>query len=135
MELSLKKYLASALKFFASFLLSAILCFVLYFIGENESLVLIVPTIACMILLLLAGYYFAMFLVYRKKCANFIPVEGTVFNWEAGSKFSGSIILSVEGKEYSTSSYFSYEECKELVGKTISYAIIDETLFVYEIKN
>lgn len=135
MELSLKKYLISALKFFASFLLSAILCFVLCFIGNNEAFVLIVLPIACMILLLLAGYYFAMFLNFRKKCSNFMPVEGVVFNWEAGSKFSGSIIVNVEGEEYSTSSYFSYEECKALVGKTISYAIIDETLFVYEIKN
>ena len=77
-----------------------------------------------------------MFFVYKNKCKNFTPVEGVITNWEAGFyRFTGGVIIKVDDKEYSTSAYFSNEECKELVGKSISYALIDETLFIYEIKD
>ena len=75
-----------------------------------------------------------MFFIYKKKCKGFTPAEGVIMNWEPGFyRYTGSVIIKVDNKEYSTSAYFNYEDCKELVGKTISYAIIDEILFIYRI--
>ena len=138
MEVSLKKYLISALKWFAAFLFIIVLCIAVCFIDtiDKELFFAIIIPISCIVLLLPAGYYTTMFFVFKKKCRNFTPVEGVITNWETGFyRYSGSVIVEIDGKEYSTSSYFSHEECKELVGKMISYAIINETLFIYDFKN
>lgn len=82
------------------------------------------------------AYYLIMFFVLKRKCKNVTPKDGVISNWEAGFyRYTGGVIIKIDDTEYSTSAYFSNEECKELIGKTISYAIIDETLFIYEIKN
>ena len=76
-----------------------------------------------------------MFFVFKKKCESATPVDGVIANWEAGSfRYTGAVIVKVDDKEYSTSAYFSNEEAKEMVGKTVSYAIISDTLFIYEVK-
>ncbi len=49
-------------------------------------------------------------------------------------RYTGAVIIKTDDKEYSTSAYFSQEEAKEMVGKKVSYAIISDTLFIYEIK-
>lgn len=138
MPLSLKKYLTSTLKWFIAFVLVGVMCLCVCFVDNIDKgvfLAIVVP-ISCITLLLPVVYYFARFLIFKRKCMNVTPVEGVIANWEAGEyRYTGRIIVNVDGKEYSTSSYFNYEECKELVGKTISYAIIDEILFIYEIKN
>ena len=73
--------------------------------------------------------------VFKKKCESVTPVDGVIANWEAGFfRYTGAVIVKVDDKEYSTSAYFSNEEAKEMVGKTVSYAIISETLFIYEVK-
>jgi len=139
MELSLKKYLMSAAKLLALFLFIGILCLVVCFVDTIDTgifLALVIP-VSCIFLLFPAGYYCWIFFVFNKKSKNIAPVEGVVTNWEAGFFYrgTGGIIVNVDGKEYATSAYFSCDECKQLVGKTVSYAIIDETLFVYEIKD
>lgn len=138
MKLSLKKYLTASLKWFAPFVFIGLVCLFLWLADTIDTgmFLFIAVVIDGIFLLPPAGYYFVMFLVFRKKCTNFTPVEGIVANWKTGFyRYTGSIIVNVDGKEYSTSAYFSNEECKELVGKTISYAIIGETLFIYEIKD
>ena len=73
--------------------------------------------------------------VFKKKCESATPVDGVIANWEAGFfRYTGAVIVNVDDKEYSTSAYFSNEEAKEMVGKTVSYAIISDTLFIYEVK-
>ncbi len=138
MPLSLKKYLTSALKWLIAFVLVGVMCLSVCFVDNIDTgvfLAIVVP-ISCIALLLPGGYYLARFLAFKKKYMNVVPVEGVIANWEAGDyRYTGRIIVNVDGKEYSTSSYFNYEECKELVGKTVSYAIIDEILFIYEVKN
>ena len=136
MALSLKKYLASALKWLIPFALLEVLLVVLRLTESAEAeLFAMVTMVSVFCLLLPGGYFLTMFFVYRKRCKSFSPTEGVIVNWQAGFyRYTGSVIVNVDGKEYSTSAYFSQEECKELVGKAISYAIIDETLFIYEIK-
>ena len=136
MELSLKKYLSTALKWLTPFVFLELLICILYFTSITEAGLFAIINIVNIVCLLIPGAYFLiMFFVYKQKCKNFIPTEGVISNWETGFyRYTGSVIVKVDDKEYSTSAYFSNEECKELVGKNISYAIIDETLFIYEIK-
>ena len=75
-----------------------------------------------------------MFFVYRKKRNNYTPIEGIVTNWTKGFyRNTGSVIVKFNDEEYSTSECFSYEECKNLIGKNILFAIIDEKLFIYKV--
>jgi len=137
MALSLKKYLVSALKFSIAFTFLTLICIGVSLVDTIDTgvFVVIVIPVSVIMLLLPAGNYFALFFAYRKKCTAIIPEEGIVANWEAGYfRGSGSIIVIVNGVEFSTSAYFRHDECKDLVGKTILYTIFDDTLFVYEIK-
>lgn len=136
MKLSLSKYLISALKWVALFALIEVLLLASWLTDTLETGIFLFITVAIngVCTLLPAGYSFVMFLVCKKKCESYTPVEGVVSNWAAGFfQHTGSIIVKVDGKEYYTSAYFSHDEAKELVGKRVSYAIIDELLFVYEI--
>lgn len=138
LQLSLRKYLSSFIKSFASFLVVILLCVSVVFIdGINTGvfLALVLP-ISSLILLFPAIYYLAMFFVFKKKCIGVTPMECTIATWEAGFfRYSGSIVVRIDEKEYSTSAYFSHAECRELVGKSALCAIIDDTLIVYEIKS
>lgn len=134
-KLTLSKYLTTSLKWLAPFAFLEILICVLYFSGIAEAtLFAMINVVNFVCLLLPGGYYLTMFIVFKKKCENATPVDGVIVNWEAGFfRYTGAVIVKVDDKEYSTSAYFSNEEAKELVGKTVSYAIIADALFIYEI--
>ena len=135
MGLSLKRYLSSAIRWLSVFaVLELVIC--LLHLAEVEATAIVFPSIVGFICLLPPGaYYLTMFFVFKKKCENVAPAEGVITNWEAGFyRYTGSVIIKDGGKEYATSAYFSQKEAKELVGKTVSYAIIGDTLFIYEIK-
>ena len=137
MAISLKKYLSTAFKWLIPFVFLEILIFILYFTELVQAgLFAIINAMDIICLLLPGAYYLIMFFVFRVKSKNFTPLEGVISNWETGFyRYTGSVILKIEDNEYSTSAYFSNEECKKLVGKTIFYAIINDILFIYEIKN
>lgn len=136
MELSLKKYLLSALNWLIPFAFLEILICFLYFTGNAGETLFACINITNFICLLPPGaYYLFMFFIYKKKCGNFTPTEGVIMNWEVGFfRGTGRVIVKVGEKEYSSSACFNHEEAKEMVGETISYAIIDDTLFIYGIK-
>ena len=135
-KLSLSKYLATSLKWLIPFVLLETLICVLHFSGIAQATLFAIVNVANFICLLLpGGYYLTMFFVFKKKCESAIHVDGVITNWEAGFfRYTGAVIVKVDDKEYSTSAYFSNEEAKEMVGKTVSYAIIADTLFIYEIR-
>ena len=137
MELSLRKYLSFALKWLIPFAFLEILICILFFTSVIKSGLFAFIFVINIICLLLPGAYFlTMFFIFKKKCKCFTPIDGVIVNWEAGFyRYTGSVIINSDGKEYSTSSYFTNEECKGLVGKHVSYAIIDEMLFIYEIND
>ncbi len=136
MELSLRKYLSTALKWLIQFVLLETLICLLSFTKTIRTGVLVVVNIADFVCLLLPGMYFLiMFFIFKNKCKKVVPADGVITNWEQGFyRHTGGVIIKVNDNEYSTSAYFSTEECKDLVGKSVSYAIINETLFIYEIK-
>lgn len=136
MELSTRKYLSTALKWLIPFVLLETLICLLLFTKTIGTGVFAVVNIANFVCLLLPGVYFSiMFFIFKNKCKKIVPADGVITNWEQGFyRYTGSVIIKLNDNEYSTSAYFSTEECKELVGKSVSYAIINETLFIYEIK-
>ncbi|MBR7116979.1 MAG: hypothetical protein IKC87_04645 [Clostridia bacterium] len=135
-KLTLSKYLTTALRWLMPFALLEILACVLYFTGIAEGYLFAVVNVVDFVFLLLpGGYYLAMFFVFNKKSKSTTPEDGVIINWESGFfRYTGSVIVKVDGKEYSTAAYFSQEEAKEMVGKAVSYAIIADTLFIYEVK-
>lgn len=136
MKLSLKKYLIFALKWLCPFAFLEILICLLRFTGIADGTLFAMVSVANIVCRLLPGaYYLIMFFVFKKKCENFMPTDAVITNWEAGFfRYTGGVIANVDGKEYATSAYFTQEEAKEMVGKNVSCAIIDDTLFIYEIK-
>ena len=136
-SLSLKKYLSSALMWLCPFVGLELLMVVLRLAKAAEASQFAWITLANIALLLLpGGYYLALFLLFKKKSEGITPTDGVIVNWEAGFfRFTGRVILQADGTEYATSAYFDQNEAKEMVGKTVSYAVIDDTLFLFEIKD
>jgi hypothetical protein len=137
MELSLKRYLISAVKWLSLFIAMQaliIICLIFDF-GKRGSLI-ISGIITFLFLLPFGIYYLYLFLFFKKKIKGVSPEEAIITNWQAGSfRYTGKLILNIDDKEYSTASYFSQEEAKSTVGKTVLYTIIDDTLFIYKIKD
>ena len=136
MPLSLHKYLISSLKWLASFLFILIFCFVLWFADVLSTSMLLLITVAIdgLFVFLPFAYYFAMFLIYKRKSKSYTPKEGKISNWEEGFfRYTASVIVCIDDNEYQSSAYFTPCEAKELVGKDITYALIDDTLFIYNI--
>ncbi len=136
MKLSLKRYLLSAIKWLSAFLGLEILICLFYLLDTKKSSSFIIINVMNFVILLPIGiYYLSLFFFFKKKCKDLTPKEAVVANWAAGSfRYTGKIIVKQDEEEYSTASYFSQEEAKNLVGKTVLYAIISDTLIIYEIK-
>ena len=86
-------------------------------------------------MLLIPGtYYLITFFIFKGKCKGVTPSEGIISNWKSGFyRYTGKVIIDIDDNEYSTAAYFASDECERLVGKTVSYAIINDKLFIYEI--
>ncbi len=137
MKLSLSKYLETTLKWFALFAFIEVFLLFGWLTSALETGIFLFITVAIngVCTLLPAVYYLVMYLNFKNKCERYTPVEGVVSNWEAGFfQRTGSVVVKVDGNEYWSSAYFSHDEAKDLVGKSVLYAIIDEILFIYETK-
>ena len=134
MKISLNKYLTYAVGLLLAFIgivaLSALIwifddvSFQLYFLVVISVVGLLVPSL----------YYFYLFFKLKKKSVDIILRDAVVCNWESTGRYSGRIIIEVGGEEYHSSSYFSHQECKDMVGQTVAYAIIDGILFIDSVK-
>ncbi len=131
-KLSLKKYRNMALKYFAA---AAFIELFGIFSGMLEGLEielsLIIATVICVIFLVIPGFvWLGLFFSYRKKSANVEPRVGYIKNWEATRRM-GKVVMIVDGKEVATPAYFSHSEAKELVGKTVEFAVFEDVLFLF----
>ncbi|MBQ7768806.1 MAG: hypothetical protein IJ403_07995 [Oscillospiraceae bacterium] len=88
-----------------------------------------------LIVLCVSVYYFYAYFSYQKKAKGLTPNIGTISNWKlSGHKsFWGCVVLNVDGVEYCSPNYFSAYEAEEMVGKQVSYVIVEETLLIYDI--
>ena len=132
----LKKYLITAFFYLGMFAIEFLLCLLLAFIkGLNIEMAMLIGSVLGLIVLLPAIYYFVWFFVFRKKCRSITPGEGIVVNWQLGFfKHTGSVSVKVNDREYSTGLVFFRDEAQGLVGKSVLYAVFDDVLFLYEIK-
>lgn len=133
MAYSLKRYRLAACRWLIPFVLWEVLIILLFATNIVNVTCLAIVSLANAVFLFLPGLYFlVMFWVFRRKSANAVPRDGVITNWGAGFyRYTGRVVIQSDGNTYATSAYFSADECQALVGTAVSYAIIDETLFLY----
>ena len=83
------------------------------------------------------AYNLYAYISYKNKSQNMTPSVGTISNWRISGYRNhwGCVILELGGKEYCSPNYFGAYEAEEMVGKEVSYIIIDDTLLIYNILN
>jgi hypothetical protein len=60
---------------------------------------------------------------------------GKIETWQVGFiRGFAKIIVKEKGKTYQTPAYFWRSEAEKLVGAQVSYCLLDNTLFIYEMK-
>ena len=83
------------------------------------------------------AYYLYAYMSYSKKAMDMIPEVGTICNWKSSGHRSrwGCVVLCHNETEYCSPYYFSTYEAEGMVGKDVSYVIIEDTLLIYDILN
>ena len=86
-----------------------------------------------------AAYYLYAYITYRKRCRDLVPQEGVIANWQvdtymgrASSRWA-RVTVKVDEKEYASPTCFRLDEAQAMVGKRVSYVILEDTLLIYEI--
>ncbi len=81
------------------------------------------------------AYNVFCYIAYQKKVKDMVPKIGTIFNWNLSGHRSrlGCVTLKVDEKEFCSPHYFMADDAENMVGKTVSYVIVDDTLLIYEI--
>lgn len=82
-----------------------------------------------------AAYHIYAYFSYQKKAENLTPSIGTISNWKLSGHrgYFGCVVLNLNGVEYCSPNYFQTYEAEEMVGKEVSYVIVEETLLIYEV--
>jgi len=83
----------------------------------------------------LAAYYTYAYVSYQKKVKNLTPSIGTISNWGLSDHKSywGHVVLDLDGVAYCSPDYFQTYEAEHMVGKKVSYVIVEDTLLIYEV--
>jgi len=134
MKISLNKYLVSAVGLLIAFICFGIILLALW-ISEDVGLKFyLLVALVCLGLLIPSVYDFCLYFKLKRKSVDVILREAVVYNWEAVGKYGGRVIIMIDDREMHTAAHFNRHECKEMVGKTVSYAIIDGILMIDSIK-
>lgn len=80
-----------------------------------------------------AYYYLIIAIILSKKSNNCEKQICKVNNWSSWARMFGRVSVLIEDKEYPTAAYFTGVEARSFVGKDISFCIIGETLFIFEV--
>lgn len=134
MKISLNKYLTYAVGLLLAFTGIGALSALIWIFDDDSFQNIFFVAIIVVGLLVPSLYYFYLFFKLKKKSVDVILRDAVVCNWESSGRYSGRIIIKVDDKEYKTSAYFSHQECKDMVGQTVLYAIIDGVLFIDSVK-
>lgn len=134
MKISLNKYLVHAVGTLIAFICLAIILIALWLFGDVDLKFYLLLALTVVGLLIPSIHDFYLFFKLRKKSADVILREAIVSNWESVGKYFGRILITVDDREMHTSAHFHHQECKEMVGKTVSYAIIDGILIIDSVK-
>ena len=98
----------------------------------GSALVVVVALVVVAVSAIRNGY---AYVVYQKKAAELTPQTGVIFNWGKASRRTpwGHVTLKHNGTEYESAPYFYHATAESMVGKEVSYVIVDDTLLIYEI--
>ena len=136
MKFTVKKYLQISLFWIG---MAAIMGLLIVFCnlaldGASAQLLTMVCAVVGIVELISGVYNLSNFFTYKKKCEEYTPAEGIIYNWSMGMpRGFGMLIVKVDDQEYTTGSYFYYWDCPNMVGKRVKYAIIDDVVILYEI--
>lgn len=133
--LSLKRFLFAALKRLIPFVCLEVLIVALFAAQiAGESLFAVVSLVNAVFLLFPGVTYLAQYVYYGKRCLGLTPTEGVVKTWQTGFfRYTGGLTVQVGGRDYETAACFGYDECRELIGKTVRCAVVGETVILYEV--
>ena len=130
-KLCFEKYRKNSILYSVSFLACLLLSAAMP--GEMQ----LIGGILSIIILGYAAYSIYAYFAYQKKVKDLTPCTGIISNWKVSGHRSswGCVVLNHEGVAYCSPNYFHTYEAEEMVGKAISYVILDDTLLIYEIFN
>lgn len=128
-KLCFEKYKKSSIIYILAFLA----CLLLSIAMPVEKRILAV--ILSLVVFSFATYYTYAYFSYQKKAKDLTPSIGTISNWKISGHRSawGCVVLNLNGVEYCSPNYFRTYEAEEMVGKEVSYVIVEDTLLIYEV--
>ena len=131
-KLCFKKYRNYTLLYSVLLIISTVLCLLISIVDAMGYVGLVMCLLgfgSCII------YYIYSYYSYGKKALGIEAQIGTIKNWNVSGYRArcASVVLCVDGKEYSSPNYFGIYEAQEMVGKQVSYIIIEDTLLIYAI--
>lgn len=133
----LKRYLKHGVIQVLIFIGLLLMCIVGAIIIDSEaSAALILPGMVAGGLYLIPGvYYIIRYFSYKKHLEQMSVRDGVIWNWELGYlRTNGAVAVKEDDREYLSSAIFSRDEAKDMVGSTISYAIVDDELVIIQVK-
>jgi len=88
-----------------------------------------------LVVFFVAAYHIYAYFSYQKKVKDLTPSIGTISNWKTSGYRSlwGCVVLKLNGVEYCSPHYFRTYEAEEMVGKEVSYVIVEDTLLIYDV--
>ena len=128
-KLCFEKYKKSSILYILAFLA----CLLLSIAMPEEKRILAV--ILSLVVFSFAAYYTYAYFSYQKKVENLTPSIGTISNWRVSGHRSswGCVVLNLNGVEYCSPNYFRTYEAEAMVGKEVSYVIVEDTLLIYDV--
>ena len=97
---------------------------------------LVIMVLIGVVALVIPGcYYLYMFFTAKKKCAKGKLRKGTVSNWSSGLRARALCRVKVKAgdSEYRSSALYSRWKASSMVGKRITYIILDDKLVVCDV--
>jgi hypothetical protein len=100
---------------------------------EEKILIGSVLLFGVLICSIVAGYPIYKYISLSKVCNYYSQQEGYVESYRLYKGYA-SLAVSVKGEIFHTKRMFPRGEAKDLVGRTVTCAYIDNELFIYNIK-
>ena len=137
MKLCFRKYCARFILFAVATVLTTTVSLLIVSVVPEDPQALLLLVVSLLVLAPFTAYNLICWLVYRKIGQKMQPQTATVVNWQCvggrGFNRTANISIKIGEEEYFSPGYFSAEEARDMVGRTISYVLADHTVLVYEV--
>ncbi len=123
-------------KYKKSSIINSLLFLAIILLGiATQGMVGVMVIVFSLVPFFLAIYHTYAYVSYQKKVKALTPSIGTISNWGLSGRRSywGHVVLKLDGVTYCSPDYFRAYEAEEMVGKEVSYVIVEDTLLIYEV--